>query len=208
MKQSLINSLPDDIISRDFEAEFLKYSSYSDHTVSSGNDGFTADSQIKTNWTLLHFVLLLCLFQAWESQMWRHLWFSLPNHFFQDPPLPAWLYIFMAEPTTFWRWLWNPSDSRICLYLESYNILFNFVSWLRSTSTLKTLNHFWRKFSVTRTSTPTQSLWLKVKRRSLKRQGPEGKQRTTTEQKKKSVYPAPAVTWARRGPWWGALWLL
>nr|XP_040026805.1 uncharacterized protein LOC120815845 isoform X3 [Gasterosteus aculeatus aculeatus] len=36
MKQSLINSLPDDIISRDFEAEFLKYSSYSDHTVSSG----------------------------------------------------------------------------------------------------------------------------------------------------------------------------
>ncbi|XP_037314999.2 uncharacterized protein LOC119209652 [Pungitius pungitius] len=36
MKQALINSLPDDIISRDFEAEFLKYSSYSDHTVSSG----------------------------------------------------------------------------------------------------------------------------------------------------------------------------
>ncbi|TKS80112.1 putative uncharacterized protein LOC400499 [Collichthys lucidus] len=36
MKQSLIESLPDDIISRDFEAEFLKYSSYSDYTVSSG----------------------------------------------------------------------------------------------------------------------------------------------------------------------------
>ncbi|XP_059200428.1 apolipophorins [Centropristis striata] len=36
MKQALIELLPDDIISRDFEAEFLKYSSYSDHTVSSG----------------------------------------------------------------------------------------------------------------------------------------------------------------------------
>lgn len=35
-KQALIESLPDDIISRDFEAEFLKYSSYSDYTVSSG----------------------------------------------------------------------------------------------------------------------------------------------------------------------------
>nr|XP_043895928.1 uncharacterized protein LOC122778275 [Solea senegalensis] len=36
MKQPLIESLPDDIISRDFEAEFLKYSSYSDNTVASG----------------------------------------------------------------------------------------------------------------------------------------------------------------------------
>ncbi|XP_040911109.1 uncharacterized protein LOC121193056 [Toxotes jaculatrix] len=36
MKQALIESLPDDIISRDFEAEVLKYSSYSDHTVASG----------------------------------------------------------------------------------------------------------------------------------------------------------------------------
>ncbi|XP_068456308.1 uncharacterized protein [Clinocottus analis] len=36
MKQVLIESLPDDIISRDFEADFLKYSSYSDYTVSSG----------------------------------------------------------------------------------------------------------------------------------------------------------------------------
>ncbi|XP_071348305.1 uncharacterized protein [Trachinotus anak] len=36
MKQALIDSLPDDIISRDFEAEFLKYSFYSDHTVASG----------------------------------------------------------------------------------------------------------------------------------------------------------------------------
>uniref|UniRef100_UPI003AABB2CD uncharacterized protein n=1 Tax=Centroberyx gerrardi TaxID=166262 RepID=UPI003AABB2CD len=36
MKQALIESLPDDIISRDFEAEFLKYSSYSDYTVGSG----------------------------------------------------------------------------------------------------------------------------------------------------------------------------
>lgn len=35
-KQALIESLPDDIISRDFEAEFFKYSSYSDYTVSSG----------------------------------------------------------------------------------------------------------------------------------------------------------------------------
>ncbi len=43
-KQALIESLPDDIISRDFEAEFLKYSSYSDYTVSSGNDGFTSAS--------------------------------------------------------------------------------------------------------------------------------------------------------------------
>lgn len=40
MKQAFIESLPDDIISRDFEAEFLKYSSYSDYTVASGNDGF------------------------------------------------------------------------------------------------------------------------------------------------------------------------
>ncbi|KAI9999783.1 hypothetical protein NQD34_011626 [Periophthalmus magnuspinnatus] len=32
-KQSLLQSLPDDIISRDFEGEFLKYSSYSDHTL-------------------------------------------------------------------------------------------------------------------------------------------------------------------------------
>lgn len=44
MKQALIESLPDDIISRDFEAEFLKYSSYSDYTVSSGNEGFTSAS--------------------------------------------------------------------------------------------------------------------------------------------------------------------
>uniref|UniRef100_UPI0037E98E19 uncharacterized protein n=1 Tax=Semicossyphus pulcher TaxID=241346 RepID=UPI0037E98E19 len=36
MKQTLIESLPDDIISRDFEAEFMKYSSYSDYTFSSG----------------------------------------------------------------------------------------------------------------------------------------------------------------------------
>ncbi|KAM7379044.1 hypothetical protein PAMP_004619 [Pampus punctatissimus] len=36
MKQALIESLPDDIISRDFEAEYLKYSSYSDYTVTSG----------------------------------------------------------------------------------------------------------------------------------------------------------------------------
>lgn len=44
MKQPLIESLPDDIISRDFEAEFLKYSSYSDYTVSSGSDGFPSAS--------------------------------------------------------------------------------------------------------------------------------------------------------------------
>lgn len=44
MKQALIESLPDDIISRDFEAEFLKYSSYSDHTVASGNVTFTVAS--------------------------------------------------------------------------------------------------------------------------------------------------------------------
>ncbi|XP_041659524.1 apolipophorins-like [Cheilinus undulatus] len=36
MKQALIELLPDDIISRDFEAEFMKYSSYSDSTFSSG----------------------------------------------------------------------------------------------------------------------------------------------------------------------------
>ncbi|CAK6952249.1 uncharacterized protein LOC121908222 isoform X2 [Scomber scombrus] len=36
MKQTLIELLPDDIISRDFEAEFLKYSSYSDYTVTTG----------------------------------------------------------------------------------------------------------------------------------------------------------------------------
>lgn len=42
MKQALIESLPDDIISRDFEAEFLKYSSYADYTVSSGNSDFVS----------------------------------------------------------------------------------------------------------------------------------------------------------------------
>ncbi|XP_061695033.1 uncharacterized protein LOC133510744 isoform X2 [Syngnathoides biaculeatus] len=36
MKQSLVDSLPDDIISRDFEADFLKYSSYSDYTATNG----------------------------------------------------------------------------------------------------------------------------------------------------------------------------
>ncbi|KAK2822136.1 hypothetical protein Q5P01_022201 [Channa striata] len=36
MKQALIESLPDDIISRDFESEYLKYSSYSDYTVATG----------------------------------------------------------------------------------------------------------------------------------------------------------------------------
>ncbi|XP_068195919.1 uncharacterized protein [Antennarius striatus] len=36
VKQGLAESLPDDIITRDFEAEFLKYSSYSDYTASSG----------------------------------------------------------------------------------------------------------------------------------------------------------------------------
>ncbi|XP_069367779.1 uncharacterized protein [Paralichthys olivaceus] len=36
MKQTLIESLPDDIISKEFEAEILKYSSYSDYTVASG----------------------------------------------------------------------------------------------------------------------------------------------------------------------------
>ncbi|KAM4551263.1 uncharacterized protein PAE49_015110 isoform 2-T2 [Odontesthes bonariensis] len=35
-KQALIESMPDDIISRDFEAEFFKYSSYSDHTYATG----------------------------------------------------------------------------------------------------------------------------------------------------------------------------
>lgn len=42
MKQALTESMPDDIISRDFEAEFLKYSSYADYTVSSGNDGYSS----------------------------------------------------------------------------------------------------------------------------------------------------------------------
>lgn len=36
-KQTLAESLPDDIISEDFEAEVWKYSSYSDHTFASGN---------------------------------------------------------------------------------------------------------------------------------------------------------------------------
>ncbi|CAL8346241.1 unnamed protein product [Merluccius merluccius] len=36
MKQSLMEALPDDIISKDFEAEFWKYSSYSDYTVATG----------------------------------------------------------------------------------------------------------------------------------------------------------------------------
>jgi hypothetical protein len=37
MKQTLMEALPDDIISKDFEAEFWKYSSYSDYTVATGN---------------------------------------------------------------------------------------------------------------------------------------------------------------------------
>lgn len=40
IKQALLESLPEDIISRDFEADFLKYSSYADYTVSSGDDVF------------------------------------------------------------------------------------------------------------------------------------------------------------------------
>lgn len=36
-KEELKEALPDDIISRDFETEFLKSSSYSDHTLSSGD---------------------------------------------------------------------------------------------------------------------------------------------------------------------------
>ncbi|CAB1444060.1 unnamed protein product [Pleuronectes platessa] len=36
MKQTLIDSLPDDIISREFESELLKYSSYSDYTATAG----------------------------------------------------------------------------------------------------------------------------------------------------------------------------
>ncbi|XP_037131472.1 uncharacterized protein LOC119136818 isoform X1 [Syngnathus acus] len=36
IKQTLTESLPHDIISRDFEADFLKYSSYSDYTVTNG----------------------------------------------------------------------------------------------------------------------------------------------------------------------------
>lgn len=40
MKQALIESLPDDIISRDFATEFLKYSSYSDNTVATGENNF------------------------------------------------------------------------------------------------------------------------------------------------------------------------
>ncbi|CAL8372779.1 unnamed protein product [Arctogadus glacialis] len=36
MKQTLMEALPDDIISKDFEAEFWKYSSYSDYTVATG----------------------------------------------------------------------------------------------------------------------------------------------------------------------------
>lgn len=38
MKRALIESLPDDIISRDFASEFLKYSSYSDNTVATGEN--------------------------------------------------------------------------------------------------------------------------------------------------------------------------
>lgn len=37
-KQALIESLPDNIVSREFEAEFLKFSSYSDYTVASGKN--------------------------------------------------------------------------------------------------------------------------------------------------------------------------
>ncbi|KAJ8011260.1 hypothetical protein DPEC_G00056310 [Dallia pectoralis] len=36
MKQALLQALPDDIITKDFEAELWKYSSYSDYTVDSG----------------------------------------------------------------------------------------------------------------------------------------------------------------------------
>lgn len=37
-KLSLIESLPDDVISKEFESEFLKYSSYSDYTFATGNN--------------------------------------------------------------------------------------------------------------------------------------------------------------------------
>lgn len=50
--------------------------------------------------------LFFCLFQAWDLQMWKHLWFSLPNHFYRDLSPPTWQYIFMVEPTTFWKWVW------------------------------------------------------------------------------------------------------
>ena len=39
LKQALMEVLPDDIISKDFEAEPWKYSSYSDYTADSGNGG-------------------------------------------------------------------------------------------------------------------------------------------------------------------------
>lgn len=45
-KLSLIESLPDDVISREFESEFLKYSSYSEYTVATGNHVFSVVNKL------------------------------------------------------------------------------------------------------------------------------------------------------------------
>lgn len=68
-KQTLVESLPDDIISRDFEAEFLKYSSYSEYTVPSG--GEAASGSVSRHPVCFVSLIFLCcfFFQAWASQM-------------------------------------------------------------------------------------------------------------------------------------------
>lgn len=80
MKQSLIELLPDDIISRDFEAEFLKYSSYSDYTVATGDNEFMLTiinystlyaKQIEIEWFVVILITVFCLLQEWESLTWK-----------------------------------------------------------------------------------------------------------------------------------------
>ncbi|KAJ3594613.1 hypothetical protein NHX12_003920 [Muraenolepis orangiensis] len=52
-KQSLMAALPDDIISKDFEAEFWKYSSYSDYTVSTAHNLLEVDLRMENAEPLL-----------------------------------------------------------------------------------------------------------------------------------------------------------
>lgn len=160
--------------------------------------------------TALFLFLLFCLFQAWESQMWKHLWFFLQNHFYQDLPLPTWQRIFMVEPITFWKWVWYPFGfySHVLLKIIIIQTRSIYIFWFpiyRWTFTLKMLNHFWGAFLVTRPPTLMQTPLLKVKNmHSPKRQrGQEEKQMMVIGEKKKRVYPTSTVIWTRPGPWWG-----
>lgn len=89
LKKDLMESLPDDIISKDFEAEPWKYSSHTDYTVDTGtrhNVTFPAVSNrflFMTLWfAAICNVWVVCLLQEWLLQTSRELWFSPLNLFF------------------------------------------------------------------------------------------------------------------------------